>query len=100
MRKSILGLIACVILSASYSHKDVAENKPGGNEKVTDHRNDSIATNDAATDNSGDGISFIGVYDPRTVWFLQNLHVAMDNAGEAAAVKVSVYKHIKEEKES
>lgn len=83
MRKSILGLIACVILPVSCSQEDVTENKPEGNERITDYWNDPIAINDVITDNPGDGIFVIEACDPRTVWFLQNLHVAMDNAGEA-----------------
>lgn len=100
MRKSILVLIACVILPVSCLQKDVDGNKLEGNERVVNHRNDPIVANDIAPDSSDNGNPVIGGCDPQTVWYLQDLHVTMDNAAEAAAVKDSVYKDIKEEKES
>ena len=85
---SILGLVASVLLPASCLQKDAAGgNKPEGNEMVVNHRNDTVTTNDTIVDIGDDSGSATRSYDPRTIWFLQNLHVAMDNAGEQTIVR-------------
>lgn len=79
MKKLILGLIACVIIPASCSQKHMMGNKQEENEKVIGHRKDSITPEDATMDSGSDGISTTGSYDPRILWFLQNLHAALDS---------------------
>ncbi|WP_298648801.1 hypothetical protein [uncultured Proteiniphilum sp.] len=87
-KTGILGLAACFLLPASCLQKEGAGgDKPEGNEMVGSHRNDTVTTNDTTADIGDDGGSATRSCDPRTVWFLQNLHVAMDDVEEQATVR-------------
>lgn len=84
-KTGILGWAACVLLPVSCLQKEEAGgDKPEGNKMVVSHREDTVIANDTTESIDDDGASVTGFCDPRTAWFLQNLHVGMDNAEEQA----------------